>query len=63
MSDANIANAVFDASSQLDVDSLLTACVRTEEFDSAEQVEKMKPAVPAPIEAEIKRRGGYRVCE
>lgn len=63
MADANIAKAVFDSSTQLDVDILMTACVRTDDVDSKEQVEKIKPTLPAAVEAEVKRRGGYRLCQ
>jgi uncharacterized protein YjbI with pentapeptide repeats len=62
---ANIARATFKNVRNLTADQLLSACVREIDLKSGSELplEKIKPTIPAKIQAEIdSRKESFRVC-
>ncbi len=63
MTDANIAGAEFDSSTKVDIDELMTTCVRTEQDKTEKQIDQMKPTISAALERQVQEKGGYRLCK
>ena len=63
MTDANIAGAEFDSSTKVDIDELMTTCIRTEQDKTEKQIDQMKPTVSAALERQVQEKGGYRLCK